>query len=159
MSIPDATAISQTFTANYQLIQRNIRDVNQAGSLIQPPFPGNCLNWVLGHLISGRNEALGFLATDLVWGDEEVARYKTGSAAIIQADQALPLEQLLVDLDRSQELLTAALTQVNQEALDKVVETRFGERPMGQHLSGLGWHETYHTGQLELLRELALAHQ
>ena len=40
-------------------------------------------------------------------------------------------------------------------ALAEVVETRFGERPVGQHVAGLHWHETYHTGQLELLRQLA----
>ncbi|NIQ10155.1 MAG: hypothetical protein GWN61_15565, partial [candidate division Zixibacteria bacterium] len=31
-----------------------------------------------------------------------------------------------------------------------------GEKPVGQHLSGLAWHETFHTGQLDLLRSLAL---
>jgi hypothetical protein len=41
------------------------------------------------------------------------------------------------------------------ERLAAIVDTRFGERPLGQHIDGLHWHETYHTGQLELLKALA----
>jgi hypothetical protein len=39
----------------------------------------------------------------------------------------------------------------------KEAETNRGLKPVAQHLAELHWHETYHTGQLELLRDLAKA--
>jgi len=63
----------------------------------------------------------------------------------------------MADLDEAQADIEAALANVSSNYLEEVVETRFGERPRWQHISGLGWHETYHVGQLELLRQLALA--
>ena len=59
------------------------------------------------------------------------------------------------DFEESQTRILAVLQNISPEELDTVVETRFGERPVGQHIAGLHWHETYHTGQLELLRALA----
>lgn len=154
MNYVDAQTISQSYAFTHMLIKRLTVGLSHADSLVQPPFPGNCLNWVVGHIISGRNEALTYLDAPAVWGDDEIARYKTGSAPITGDDQALPLERLLGDLALSQERLEAALAKITPEAYDRVVDTRFGERPVGKHLDGLHWHETYHLGQLELLREL-----
>lgn len=155
MSYPDAEFISQSYASNQWLIQRLTEGLNHADSLVQPPFKANCLNWILGHILSGRNEALNYLGADPFWSEEEAAHYVTGSEPITSDDQALPFERLLEDLDRSQELIEGSLAEIPVEALDEVVETRFGPRPVGEHVAGLHWHETYHLGQLELLRELA----
>ena len=112
---------------------------------------------MLGHILAGRNEALSYLNAEPIWGDDELARYKTGSPPITSIEQAIPLEQLLSDLDRSQERIVARLEEISAEELAAVVATRFGDRPVGQHIAGLHWHETYHSGQLEILRELGIA--
>lgn len=110
----------------------------------------------MGHIISGRNEALSVLGNPALWSEEELAIYKTGSSPITSSGQGLILNKLLADLDESLEQLSACLAQITPEELGRIVETRFGERPLDQHLASLHWHETYHTGQLEILRELAL---
>ncbi|MFN2221726.1 MAG: DinB family protein, partial [Candidatus Promineifilaceae bacterium] len=110
-----------------------------------------------GHILAGRNEALSYLGAELIWDEAELARYKTGSPPITRADQALPLERLLRDFEESQQRIVTALESASAEALATIVDTRFGERPLGQHIDGLHWHETYHTGQLEILRALALS--
>jgi uncharacterized damage-inducible protein DinB len=110
---------------------------------------------VLGHILVGRNKVLRFLGEPPIWGDEHITRYETGSEPITTDDQALPLEKLLSDLDQSQECIRAALEITSSEDLAAKVEFRGSERPLGQVLSGLHWHETYHTGQLEILRQLA----
>jgi hypothetical protein len=84
-----------------------------------------------------------------------MARYARGSAAITRGDQALRLEGLLEDLDRSQERITAALNRTTPKALATDVLYRGGHRLLGEALASQHWHETYHTGQLELLRQLA----
>ena len=124
-------------------------------SLLQPPFRGNCLNWVLGHILEGRNTALTLLAESPIWDKEKVSRYERGSDAITESERALPLEGLLEDLDRSQRQIAAVLRHTTPEELGTVVPYRGSQRPLGQALASQHWHETYHTGQLELLRQLA----
>ena len=126
-------------------------------SLVQTPYNINSLNWVLGHIVASRNEALSYLGAEPVWGDDELAHYKTGSDPITSSDQGLTLDQLRADFDEAQERISARLAEIPAEELAKIVDTSFGERQMGEHVASLHWHETYHSGQLELLRELTKA--
>ena len=155
MSYPDAEYISQSYASNQWLIGKLTEGLTHADSLEQPPFKANCLNWVVGHILSGRNEALNYLGATPFWSQEEAAHYVTGSSPITGDDQGLSFERLLSDLDLSQKRIEAALAEISDEALAEVVDTRFGPRPVGEHVASLHWHETYHLGQLELLRELA----
>ena len=155
MSYPDAEYISQSYASNQWLIGKLTEGLTHADSLAQPPFKANCLNWVVGHILSGRSEALNYLGATPFWSQEEAAHYVTGSSPITGDDQGLSFERLLSDLDLSQKRIEAALAEISDEALAEVVDTRFGPRPVGEHVASLHWHETYHLGQLELLRELA----
>jgi hypothetical protein len=155
MSYPDAEYISQSYASNHWLIRKLTEGLTHADSLAQAPFKANCLNWVVGHILSGRVEALNFMGVPSFWSEEERAHYVTGSDPITSDAQALPFGKLLSDLDLSQEQIEDTLSEISDEALAEVVETRFGPRPVGEHVASLHWHETYHLGQLELLRELA----
>lgn len=155
MSCPDAETLIDSYRTTHMMISRMIEGLTHADSVVQPPFKGNALNWVLGHIIAGRNEALTFLDADPVWGEEELGLYKTGSDPITSEDQGLTLEELRIAFNETQERLDDRLSEITAEELEVIVDTRFGKRPLGEHISGLHWHETYHTGQLELLRELA----
>jgi len=94
-----------------------------------------------------------------VWGQEEIDIYKTGSPPITSSDRAIPLEKLVSDLDQSQERIAVALGEKSEASLLEEAETDRGLKPIAQHLAGLHWHETFHVGQLELLRDLATASQ
>ena len=157
MNYPDAQSLSQSFQFTHMLITRLTRGLSHADSVVQPPFKGNALNWVMGHIVASRNEALSYLGAEPVWGDDELAHYKTGSDPITSSDQGLTLEQLRADFDEAQERISARLAEIPAEELAKIVDTSFGERQMGEHVASLHWHETYHSGQLELLRELTKA--
>ena len=154
MNYPDAESLSQSFEFTHMLIKRLTRGLSHADSVVQPPFKSNALNWVLGHIVTSRNEALSYLGAKPVWGDEELAFYKTGSDPITRDDQGLTLEQLQADFDEAQERLGDRLAEISTGELAEVVDTSFGERQVGEHVASLHWHETYHSGQLELLREL-----
>jgi uncharacterized damage-inducible protein DinB len=155
MTHPDAETLIGSFGLTHQLIRMQTDGLSHKDSLLQPPFRGNCLNWVLGHILEGRNTALTLLGESPIWDNEKVSRYGRGSEAITRGEQALPLGRLLEDLDRSQERIAAALTGTTPEELATVVPFRGSQRPLGQALASQHWHETYHTGQLELLRQLA----
>ena len=152
---PDAETLIQSFALTHRIIKLQTDGLSHEDSILQPPFRANCLNWVLGHIIVGRDTALELLDQAPIWSQEEASRYVSGSDPITNRDRALPLDQLLADLDRSQQQIEAALQRVTAERLAASVQSRGSERPLGQHLAGLHWHETYHTGQLELLRQLA----
>jgi hypothetical protein len=155
MTHPDAETLLASFGLTHQLIRMQTDGLSHKDSLLQPPFRGNCLNWVLGHILEGRDTALTLLGESPVWDKEVVSRYGRGSEPITQDERALPLEKLLEGLDRSQERIEAALTCITPEGLATVVPYRGSQCPVGQALASQHWHETYHTGQLELLRQLA----
>ena len=156
MSYPDAESLANSFRFTYMLVNRMTRGLTHEDSVVQPPFQGNALNWVLGHIVASRNETLSYLGAKPVWGDEELTHYQTGSEPITSSEQGLTLEQLRAAFDEAHERIINRLAEIHEEELGVIVETRFGERPVGEHVASLHWHETYHTGQLELLRELAM---
>ena len=155
MTYPDAETLIQSFDLTRRVIHMQTEGLTNADSLLQPPFRANCLNWVLGHILVGRNQVLGHLDAPQFWGEAEEARYRSGSDPVTGEEQALSLERLLADLDRSQAQIAAALESVSPASLDEPAESSGRERSRGEAMAFLHWHETYHTGQLELLRQLA----
>ena len=147
-----AETLSQYYGIAYRVIMRQTDGLTQVDSLIQPPFRGNCLNWVLGHIINGRNATLKYLGEDPVWSEEINKRYDRNSEPITgEAENILTLPQLLHDLEVSQERIQGALKQISPERLATVID----EDTLEEQVRFLHWHETYHVGQLELLRQLA----
>lgn len=147
--------LAATFAGNLWVIKRQVDGLTHDDSLVQPSYGGNCLNWVLGHIIVGRNRALALLQREPVWGEAESVVYETGSEPLTSSAAALPLETLLEKLDRSQELLAAILQDAPMEALTARIEFRGQERSVAEAIAGLAWHETYHSGQTEILRQVA----
>ena len=147
-------SIANTFDANLWIIKRQTDGLSNADSLIQPTFRANCLNWVLGHIVVGRNRALVLLGLEPVWGDAERAIYETGSTPLLDAQNAVPLERLLALLELAQERLAEKLAAASDVSLQAVVYFRGCDQGLGEAIAGLAWHETYHTGQTELLRQL-----
>jgi len=151
MMISRADYLVQACETNTWLIGRLTDGVTQRESLLTPNFPTNCVNWILGHILVSRNEALE-LCNSKIWPDEWVARYKAGSQPVAWGDDdVLLLEQLLTDLRGSLELFGELLPMMTAE-FDEVVKTARGEKPRWEHIRGLHWHETYHIGQLEMLQ-------
>lgn len=146
---------SQTLTDYYQLthrvIYRQLDGLTHEDSLIQPPYRGNCLNWVLGHVVFSREAVLNYLGEELPWTEEEAGRYKRNSEPLTSAEQALPLERLLGNLEESQKRILAGLERIPEEKLAALVD----DETVGEKIAFSHWHETYHIGQLEQLRQLA----
>ncbi|MEM8861918.1 MAG: hypothetical protein AAGD96_26650 [Chloroflexota bacterium] len=82
----DKKMISGLFETNYWVVTRQVDGLTHEDSLLQLPFRGNCLNWVLGHLLVSRQDALKLLGIDGSWTEDEIARYKFDSAPITSAD-------------------------------------------------------------------------
>jgi uncharacterized protein YciI len=108
---------------------------------------------VLGHILAGRHVALVRLDGAALWDEAVLARYRGGSAPVTDGEDALSLEVLLADVERSQGLLDEALNASSAADLERAVERNRGEQATWQVVAGLRWHESYHIGQLGTLRQ------
>jgi uncharacterized damage-inducible protein DinB len=148
--------LTNAFALNLNIIHRQTEGLTHSDSLLQPPFRGNCLNWVLGHIAVNRDQVLRLLGEEAALSEAAAARYKSGSEPVTgEEEDILSLDELLDALGRAQAGIAAGLGRATPAEL--AAETKTGSHPMtvAQRLFGLYFHETYHTGQTELLRQLA----
>jgi len=141
---------------NLGIIKSQTEGLSHADSLLQLPFRGNCLNWVLGHLADNRNTMLRLLGEEAILGEAHARRYGYGSEPVCgDGDDILTLEQLHATLEQSQSALAARLARTTADELAREVESFLGTTTLGQLIFFLYWHESYHAGQTEYLRQLA----
>ncbi len=139
------------------VIKMKTEGLTHADSMKQLPFPGNCMNWNLGHILVYREQYLGVLDGVSEADSAEFARYGAGSDPLTDAEKALPLATLLKRIDAVSERLVAAFESISAEKLTEAYESHAGST-IDDHLNFYAIvHEAIHVGQLEILRELALA--
>ena len=146
----------EAFARNASVIKMQTKDLTNEDSLRQPPFRGNCLNWVLGHIAENRDHVLELLGEPPLLGAQG-ARYKRGSEPLTAADDGvLRLDELLAWLDRAQERIAAAVSRMDDAAWARGITVGNNRKTtVGQRVFFLYFHETYHVGQTELFRQLA----
>ncbi len=151
--------LNEAFARNLSVIKMQTQDLTHEDSLIQPPFGGNCLNWVLGHIAENRDVVLKLVGASPTM-DDASARYKRGSEPMKQAEPTtLPLTEILAWLERSQERLAAAFAQMDDAAWAREIMVGSNRTmTLGQRVFFLYFHESYHVGQTELFRQLAGKH-
>lgn len=155
-NFPSAQALASAYQRTGWIIDRQAEGLSHADSLLQLPFRGNCMNWVLGHILNSRHSALVALNDAGLLPEEIQARYQRGSEPVDEESQdVLPLDDLLAKLAESQERIVAALAEMDGAGLERPVQVGDKNAPLGDRLAFLHWHETYHSGQLEILRQLA----
>lgn len=146
------------YARNVLFIKQLTEGLTHIDSLAQPPVPGNCMNWVMGHIVAYRNRLSDMLGQPPVLDPAIAVRYFRDSKPIISDEPGLAkLEQLVAAVDVSQEQLTQGLPKLSADEALKV--RAYGPMTMStaEWVLFLMRHEAYHTGNLELLREIALA--
>lgn len=151
-----ADGIVRMYEMNSQIIKAQTDGITTAESLLQLPFRSNCMNWVLGHIGVYRNYVLMHLGGAPVWDEVSWGIYGTGSPLLTDAAIAYPMEKLLADLATIEQRIGEIVLALPEATLLEAKEYEYvGVQPMYVWLNGLIWHETYHVGQLEMLRQLA----
>lgn len=140
---------------NHNVIQMQLKDITHEESLIQPPYRGNCLNWVVGHILGIRDGYLGLLGLPGQLSEAEEKMYGYGSEPLTDSAQASPLDSLVQRLDTSLGILIDELGCLSPAELEREARIWKGPMPLSEALSHMQWHEAYHAGQLEQLRQLA----
>jgi uncharacterized damage-inducible protein DinB len=145
------------FSGNAGVVGRLTEDITHIDSLLVPSYGGNNLNWILGHIVLARHRVLKLLELEPLWEEEKLALYETGSERITEA-QAVALESLLADLETTSGQIASVLGDKSFADMALALPSESEDQPpstLGQTLLGLYWHESYHIGQMELLRRVA----
>jgi len=147
---------AESFALNLRLIKLQTEGLSHEDSLIQTTYNINSLNWVLGHIAVNRDNVLRVLDAEPLLSDNESARYKRGSEPVRTDDGLiLSLESLLYVLERGQETISAVLSSLTVEDMDREIQLGENGVTLESRLFGLYFHDTYHTGQTDLLRQVA----
>lgn len=150
--------LTRMYELSYLAIKRNLEDVTHTESIVAPPNGGNCLNWVLGHLVTTRNTILQLAGGSPVMTGDAVNVYKRGSSPC-GSEGFLDLATLRGLLDDSQQQLLPNLAALSDSALATPVPEPYNRPPLngslGDALGRLYYHEAYHNGQIGLLRRVA----
>jgi uncharacterized damage-inducible protein DinB len=143
-------ALLMNFRNNHWVLSKHAEGLSHEESVVRAGGGGNSFNWVLGHIVTSRNDIFALLGEPPVWSEADAARYVRGSHELDPA-AARQLAAILADLDRSQERLLARLEPLAEAEL----AAARGDSTLGKQLAFLQFHETYHVGQTGLLRRLA----
>lgn len=147
--------ISRVFERNLYVIKRQVAGMTHEDCLLQLPFRGNCFNWVLGHILVSRESALKYLDQEPLMSENQIERYSRDSDPILEdGPGVINLSELLEILEKSQELMENCLEELSEKDMRRLLGTK-NPTPLGDRLEFLGWHEGYHVGQMEYLRQLA----
>lgn len=152
----DAKELAAPFKRNLYVLEQQVAGLSHADSLLQPQPRGNCLNFIIGHILIGRDNVLAMLGQEKLLTEAEKARYDTDTDPITaDGEGVLPLERLLELMRESTQRIEDSLAGMSAEALAQEVPQGDSTRPLSAVVAFFGWHDTYHIGQTEFLRQLA----
>lgn len=152
----EGTALAADFGRNLWIIEQQAAGLTHADSLLQTPYRINCLNWTLGHILEGRGVVLDLIGAERAVAADATERYRRESDPILEdGPGVLALDDLLAGLRETQDRLSAALAGLDEGALAAESDRGDGEMvPLWAKVHFQYFHDTYHTGQTELLRQV-----
>jgi hypothetical protein len=151
------TDLADAYRRNLEIIKLQVAGLSQQESLIQLPFRANCLNWILGHILTNRLWILEILGVEGQGTEIDLDHYQRESDPILgPGEGVLELSELLAYLETSQGRLEAALAKEDERSLQRpgppLGDT---EHSVSSYLFFLYFHDCYHVGQTEILRQAA----
>lgn len=153
---PDIAHLRTLYFVIHRTVRRNLDGVSHEESLRSPEPFGNNANWVLGHLVDAAEGVLGLLGQPRVLDSGALVRYRRGTRPLIDATEALPLERLLEAWDEASKRINVGLKSIPEERIDAPVpeELTWMGTTIGAAVAFVSFHQSYHAGQLGLLRRL-----
>jgi hypothetical protein len=139
-----------------EILKQQTAGLTTKDSLLQPQPGGNCLNWVMGHLVVNLVEILEVLEVDLSEDLPDLTRYRIGSEPIRGEEVGVLALDNLVDLyEQLTNKIVDRLSQMNEAEFEEEIDFWQGKSRRGYVAFFYFFHNTFHLGQLEYLRNLA----
>ncbi len=150
--------LAEAYNRNVLIVQRECEGISHYQSLIQPQPHGNCLNWVVGHLLTGRNDVLRALNSPFVVDEDVLTPYKRESDPITgMGEGVIQLDTLLDYLKEGQQHIRSLMPLLTEADGNREVYSVVTERTtlLSKLLFFHYFHDSYHVGQTSYLRQLA----
>jgi DinB family protein len=141
----------------HQVVRRNVEGISHEESLLQPEPGGNCLNWVVGHLVWAYAGALPLVRQSSTLDQQRLAQYARGGPPLTDPARAVRFDELLAEWDEASRRMDAGLADFPTEALGQPAPgspTGNPRETIGSLLATIMFHQAYHTGQTAVLRRL-----
>jgi uncharacterized damage-inducible protein DinB len=149
--------LADAFSRNLEIIQMQTAGLTNHESLIQLPFRANCLNWVVGHILTNRYAICELLGGKIPRPEIKLDRYERESDPIQGPGEGVfVLSELLTHLEASQQCLEETLSKETEESLQRP-GPKWGnsQQSVSFWLLFYYFHDCYHVGQTEILRQAA----
>lgn len=143
------------------LIIKETESITHAESVLRLPFESNSMSWVLGHMAVYRDSLLSCTRQQVRLNAAELNLYVQGVAPITPENEVVPLERLLLVLVDGFNALSSWLHSDPDGLFEETppgLELSFGATVV-ENFALLCWPDSYHDGQVAVLRELALSRQ
>jgi hypothetical protein len=140
----------------YGLMLKQVDGLSHADSLIQPQPGGNCLNWVMGHLVDNLADILEFLGGKRPTDLPDLSHYGFGSEPVLGDGPGVQKLEVLIDTyTQLNAQVVNRLAEMDASDFDEEIDYFRGKGRRGYVVFFFFYHHSYHIGQLEQLRNLA----
>ncbi|MGB7213341.1 MAG: DinB family protein [Gemmatimonadales bacterium] len=141
------------------VVRLNVAGVTHQESLTQPSPGGNCLNWVLGHLVATQENALRLLGQETVFPAGALKRYdRAGDPIRGDAPDVRNFSDLLAAWETSAPRLDAGLAALDPATFDQPAPfspTNDPNETVRTLVVTILFHQAYHAGQAGVLRRIS----
>ena len=152
----DAPQLAKAFTRNTAIIGMQAAGLSHEDSLIQTPYNVNCLNWTIGHILAYRERTISAAGGDPIFPDGGLDRYRRESEPITEdGPEVMPLSDLIAGIEESQKRIDELLGDMDDETFSAEQEVDGRMISLARRLHFDYFHDTFHTGQTEILRQVA----
>lgn len=152
MNTQKAQEVLDKYNFHNHVMHSFIDGISHKESVLQLPFEHNCMNWILGHIVTNRSHVLETAGAKHDWREDVRALYHTETSPITPDGPSIEFETLVKYLDESVLILESALSDVSEEWLEENHSNYRGEKTRYAHMTSFHWHESFHLGQLEILK-------
>lgn len=94
-SVSEVEVLRHNARTTHKVVRLNVDGLTHDESLSQPRLAGNCLNWVVGHLLWIYDEMLPMLGQEPAMEMGALKRYARGTRPLRDSAEALTLRELM----------------------------------------------------------------
>lgn len=142
-TLTSPATIAQSYRQSRKFIDANLQGVEPETARVAVADGGSTFEWVLGHIVYWRNQAVAMLGAAPLWPTDGLSEFR----GVDKGDCPDSLPRSLVELTTDLDEVTVRL--------DRALDDPRPEGDVWDTLTFLALHEAYHAGQLGLLRRAA----
>lgn len=148
------TLLNQLALVDY-VVNQNLDGISHEDSLKVPAEGGNCCNWIMGHVVRSRNQAIQLLGIPSSIDESKYEVYT--DAPLADPSKAVRFEDIVASFRAMQPRFIEGLQNLSSDEAAKPAPFSPAGNPnetVGSLMGAFVFHETYHVGQTGVLRRI-----